>query len=355
MIVMKKSPLAWLEIAGNVLFWLFSGWFILYFFSIESQEFEIIDGQEFTKISRSGVVVKGLLANLIFSLFPFYFNFFGIKKLNKSLSIHTFWWQSAGVLLLSFLGYFVVSRFVISHFPLVVPLEISVGIFAFYFGGSFGYGFLKLWSRNERERQHLLLSKREAELNVLKAQLQPHFLFNTLNNLLAMVDQQANPKLADSIGRLSGLLRYVVYDTSETRVSVEKEINFLKDFATLHLLRFEEGEIDFRFEVEGDFTQQAIEPGIFIPFLENAFKHGVQPETTSFVYLKMDVSAPEVVKFRLENSLHTPVVGSSRGVGLALTKERLALVYPQKHTLSIRENETYVVELSLQTHESNYS
>ncbi|MCB9082037.1 MAG: sensor histidine kinase [Lewinellaceae bacterium] len=189
-------------------------------------------------------------------------------------------------------------------------------------------------------------------MDLLRAQLQPHFLFNVLNNLLAQVDQQQNPALAESIDRLSGLLRYIVYETAAPTVSIRREIDFLLDYAALQRTRFTPEELDFQFTVEGEALDQPIATGLLLPFLENAFKHGVYPEETSWIVVKVVINSPQEIQFSIRNSRHPRLSPDfpTAGFGLQATRERLALVYPNRHALDIHESASdYSIHLTLQT------
>jgi len=230
--------------------------------------------------------------------------------------------------------------------------EINGAIFLniFYVAVVVCYGFTKKWIQHEQEKKELELIKNRTELNLLKQQLQPHFLFNTLNNLLAMVNQTDNPKLAQSIDKLSGLLRYVVYDTKSEKVAITEEITFIKNFAELHLLRFEDDEIDFKIKTSGNFDAQYIEPGIFVCYVENAFKHGVQPEENAFIHIDINISKEDRIVFSIENSIpKVPFDTKSGGFGLKSNQERLDLAYPDKHSIVFKSDETYRVELTINT------
>jgi len=173
---------------------------------------------------------------------------------------------------------------------------------------------------------------------------------------LAMVDQKNNPKLAKSIDKLSGLLRYVVYDTKNEKVPIAQEITFLKNFAALNLLRFEEEEIDYTFVIKGEYDQQVIEPGILLCYIENAFKHGVQPEEKSFITIHLDISNKNKVHFSIKNSIPSfKQTNEKGGFGIASNTNRLKLAYPNKHSLHITETSEYTVELKIETNESNHS
>ena len=172
-----------------------------------------------------------------------------------------------------------------------------------------------------------------------------------------MVDQEQNPKLTKSIDTLSRLLRYVVYENQQPKVAITKEIQFIKDFAELHLLRFEENEIDFKITVLGNYDQQLVEMSILLSFVENAFKHGVQPEIASHIHIIINITKPNEVNFYIENSIHTQkMLLEKGGYGLQATKERLQLAYPNTHQLEIIESSNqYKVTLKLNTNESTHN
>ena len=140
-------------------------------------------------------------------------------------------------------------------------------------------------------------------------------------------------------------------------IGVSKEIKFVQDFSELHLLRYAEDEIDYKLELIGGHDNQHIEMGILLSFVENAFKHGVQPEFKSFIHIIIDISEPTTFIFKIKNStpptIDTHAVG---GYGLKSTAERLQLAYPDRHSLRIKnEHEVYSVELIINTNEGNYS
>ena len=231
-----------------------------------------------------------------------------------------------------------------------LPLAISIGIMVFYFTTSSAYGIVKILTQAEKRQQQLQLAKKQAELNLLRNQLQPHFLFNALNNLLAMVEQQQSPQLASAFDKLSQLLRYVIEETKHERVALEKEIDFIKNYVALQLLRFETGEVLVNFSVEGDHLEQQLEPGLLIPFVENAFKYGTEPEKGSHIDIHIAVLEPNEINFSIKNnSLNYKLRNDNTGTGIKATKERLELVYPAKHSLNITEGYDFKVELTILT------
>jgi len=343
-----------LEIFLNLLFWAITSWFIVSTNSIEAQGLEIVDGEKVKTIIRSNdLIYLSLLGQLCFFLI-FYAEIFLIQRLRKTKKIKGFILKTIGLLLF---GLFWHELSVFLLFPTFDSFSTGVAdVLIFYLAIALGYGFIKMWLLNEQDKKQLEFVKNQAELNLLKSQLQPHFLFNTMNNLLAMVNQRENPKLAHSIDKLSALLRYVVYDSKKEKVLVKDEMTFVENFAELNLLRFEEGEINFKIEINGVFDEQKIEPGIFLCYIENAFKHGVEPEKKSFIHINLDISKPNVVLFRIENSisLHSTSLQGG-GFGMSSNKERLNLVYPNKHRIYSLRSETYQVELVIETDESNNS
>ena len=343
----------WIEILLNVLFWLITGWLISIGFSIEGQEITIENGIETIEIFRDqDLLFKLPIVVLISSIF-FYINLINVSRIDRKEKRLQILVISLILLVFPVLAYYVIEHQLFIH--LMLPHTIVLGIFCFYFTSSVAYAIIKVWQKTEHQKQQLALEKKQTELTLLRAQLHPHFLFNVLNNLLSMVDQKANPALASSLDQLSGLLRYVVYDT-QGDVTVRKEIEFIRNFAELQMQRFEKEEIDFDLEVVGDFDLQKIEPGIFIPFIENIFKYGVEPEKTSQIKISFDLTKPNQIIFDASNPIyHALREDKGSGSGIFSTKARLALVYPERHKLTISENENFSVHLELNTDESDNS
>jgi hypothetical protein len=343
---MKKKGIEWLL---HLLFWGVTSWFILTAFAIVGHEVEMINDSRTVRVNWDGSVVVFLTIVLVISAGLFYFNLWNISRLGEENGRWETVAYSLGALMLAILLYSGVIRLAyFSHFPRL-SFGLIVSIFMFYLAVSFGYGISRIWLTTESQRRQLVLEKKQAELDLLRQQLQPHFLFNVLNNLLAMVDQQKDPALATAIDRLSGLLRHVVYDSAQEKVPLAKEIDFIRHYAELQLLRFEEEEIDFQLQVEGRVEDHWVEPGIFLPFVENAFKHGTVPEERSFIHLSFDLKNASELRFRAGNSvwpeLKKEQVGGS---GLEAIRKRLELVYPDQHKLTIHKSqETFAVELIL--------
>jgi LytS/YehU family sensor histidine kinase len=194
--------------------------------------------------------------------------------------------------------------------------------------------------------------EKEAELKLLKAQLNPHFLFNTLNNLYGLSVLKSD-KLPNLMLKLSDLLRYSLYETKETLVPLEKEIEYLENYISLEKIRLED-KTSIQFKKSGSLSTKKIAPMLFIVFVENAFKHlGTLETEKSKVSVFIEEKENKLV-FKCENTLDATHVKNENlekgksGIGLQNAKKRLALIYPDKHQLTIDNKEkSYCVELTL--------
>ncbi|MFY0630914.1 MAG: histidine kinase [Flavobacteriaceae bacterium] len=193
--------------------------------------------------------------------------------------------------------------------------------------------------------------EKDAELKLLKAQLNPHFLFNTLNNLygLSVVKSDQLPNL---MLKLSDLLRYSLYDTKDTFVPLEKEITYLENYISLENIRLED-KTNINFTKSGDISSKMIAPMLLIVFVENAFKH-LSSSNNEKSSVEVNVTIiDDSLRFTCINSTdgnskETPMKSGKSGIGLKNAKKRLALLYPEKHQLAIDENDTsYHVILTL--------
>ena len=338
------------EIGLNIVFWGITSWFIVATKSIEIQGFELINGEKVKTIVRNQDLIKYLLIQQLFFLMLFYLQLYFIHQLNQSKRIGRFALKSVFIPVLTMVLSEAFIKSLLFDKTISLSSQGATSTLIFYLGVAICYGFIKVWYNHERDRDQLQLVKQETELNMLRSQLQPHFLFNTMNNLMAMVDQQHNPKLAQSIGKLSNLLRYVVYETQRDKVTLANEIDFIRNFADLQLLRYEEDEVDFSIRVIGNFDQQLIEPGIFICYVENALKHGVTPEEASFIHIVFNISMENEVYFFVENSISKHMQKADvGGVGIKANHERLQLAYPDRHKVEFRHDKTFVVEMNIQT------
>jgi len=204
-----------------------------------------------------------------------------------------------------------------------------------------------LKSLDDEKRMHLLKEQRlQMELENLKAQINPHFFFNTLNNIYSLAQQQSQ-LTTEMVSRLSDLMRYVLYETGQDCVPLEKELDFIKNYIQLEKIRHDEN-VTVNFEWQGDATGKYIAPLILIPFIENAFKHGLQQETQQgFAEIVMVLEGNELTT-EIKNSKPCGKETNKAGIGLANARKRLELLYPSRYMLVIDDTEHYFdVSLSL--------
>lgn len=202
------------------------------------------------------------------------------------------------------------------------------------------YKVMNDWVMHQNERQALQNKTLESELNFLKSQINPHFLFNTLNNLYALTLKKSD-QAPEIVLKLSEMMRYMLYECNESRVFLQKEINYLKNYLELEKLR-QKKDIDINLTVIGDPGSKMISPLLFIPFVENSFKHGLTSQIEAgFVNITIDVK-DESVQFDVINSKASVVPSifgkkKSGGIGLINIQKRLELLYPKKHSLEITD------------------
>ena len=216
---------------------------------------------------------------------------------------------------------------------------------------STGYKVTTDWLGLQNEKRELESQNLQSELKFLKSQINPHFFFNTLNNLYALTLKKSD--LAPEIVlRLSEMMRYMLYESNEKEVPLDKEINYVNNYIELERLRQgEKFKIDFL--VEGEPFNQRIAPLMFIPFLENSFKHGLDNQIKSG-YVNIHLMLEEnSVRLDIKNSkpefLPSIKKKKSGGIGLENVRRRLKLLYPDKHKLEILdENDSYHVKLDVE-------
>lgn len=190
--------------------------------------------------------------------------------------------------------------------------------------------------------------KTQAELSYLKAQINPHFLFNTLNSLYALTLEKSDGA-PEAVLKLSGIMRYVVSESAQDFVALSKEIQYLKDYIDLQKLRISDN-VQLNMQVEGSPEGKRIAPMLLIPFVENAFKYGVNPDEDSVISIRLGITDYEL-HLSVLNTITTHQVEEQHrtGTGIANVQKRLDLVYPQKHKLRFagQPNGTYLVDLKI--------
>jgi two-component system, LytTR family, sensor kinase len=242
-----------------------------------------------------------------------------------------------------------------SHLPPKEPLQVDsswwfnslrlviiYGIYALLIKLAIG------WFDSQKLRTELLLEKQSGELALLRSQVNPHFLFNTLNNIYSLVYRKSEDA-PEAVMKMSSIMRYMLYDATTDKVLLEKEIEYLKSFIELEKLRIRHKDF-VEMSVSGTVEGRTIAPMLLIPFVENAFKHCSKNVVNPGIRIRLAVE-PLQIRFEVSNNIRknaTVTKDESSGIGLTNLRRRLNLLYPGKHTLEISsDEETYTVKLNL--------
>ena len=209
-----------------------------------------------------------------------------------------------------------------------------------------GFAFLIRSLQQEEQVKALKEQQLISELNYLKAQLQPHFFFNTLNNIYALAIRQS-VDTAPMVAKLAEMMRYILYESDRASVPLRSEIEFLENYVGIERIRHQK-DTSILFDVQGLNEEDRIEPLLLLPFVENAFKHGLHRELEKgYVHIVICIT-PEELVLEVINSKPRLVPPQAVGVGLQNVKKRLSLLYENRHNLRIEEGEErYRLNLTL--------
>jgi len=216
------------------------------------------------------------------------------------------------------------GRQVLFNYPTVVGFALAIKL-------------LKNWYLKQKEAAQAARENINAELQLLKAQVHPHFLFNTLNNIYSFIINDS-PVATEAIKKLSTLLRYIIYDCNQPLVKLEKELTMIKGYIHLEKIRYGES-FSMSLQIQGNAINKMICPLLLIPFLENSFKHGASQMLTH-PWVSLDIVIEERdLYFNLSNSkpMLTAEKMVTKGLGLRNVKKRLAILYPEMHVLNITD------------------
>lgn len=332
------------KILQHILFWCLSYYYLLHFFSAEDiKRIDLI----YTAVFHFPLML-GVYLNLYF-LIPWLLS----KKryiLYAVLLVTT-------IVLTALLNIFIFDKAIDYFFPgyfFISYYEFSDIIqFSFvYIGLTTLIKLSRAWFKLLESENHLIRvqkEKRDAELLFLKTQINPHFLFNSLNSVYSL-SLKNDGQTPAALLKLADVMRYMTYESNEELVPLEREIEYIMNYVELQRLRTT-GDASVLFEVKGTPAQQKIAPFILIVFIENGFKHGVQAGISgAFINIRIDLSDYELL-LTVENSIGVTDETEStafRGLGLSNVKKRLELLYYQRHDLIIRnEPERFKTQLTL--------
>lgn len=207
-------------------------------------------------------------------------------------------------------------------------------------------GFIERFEENKKNEE-LLQKNKEMELALVKSKLNPHFLFNTINNIDVLIMRDPGDASA-YLNKLSEILRFMLYDTSEEKIKLEKEIEYIRKYIDLQKLRTS-NEDYVKFDIVGNTEDFEVAPMLFIPFIENAFKHASNKKAKHAIQILINADKKELT-FECQNKyeLDLQTEKADSGLGNSLIKKRLELIYPDSHELKIERKEgVYRVLLKL--------
>jgi two-component system LytT family sensor kinase len=207
-------------------------------------------------------------------------------------------------------------------------------------------GFIT-WSEEIKLREELKEKNHETEMALVKSQLDPHFLFNTLNNIDVLMIDDAE-EASEYLNKLSDILRFMLYETKTDKIPLKKELEYIEKYIELQKIRT--SNLNYvSFEVTGSAGNKMIAPMVFIPFIENAFKHTTNKKTDNAIIVKINIM-DDSIEFVCENKFdpNRKLKQENNGLGNSLIEKRLNLIYPQKHKLELfKQTDVYSVHLTI--------
>lgn len=230
--------------------------------------------------------------------------------------------------------------------PLLAAGNIAVFLLVLVF--STGIKVINQWLRSEQHSKEIATEKVKTELSFLKAQINPHFLFNTLNNIYALASDQSEHTAA-AVMKLSNIMRYVLTEARNDMVPLEKEIHFISHYIELQKMRLT-GKSNVEFSITGNYTGRQVAPLLLLPFVENAFKYGISTREWSPITILLDIKGDSLY-FSVSNHKHVNTALKAidnTGIGISNAKRRLDLLYHDRHKLVIENGITeFTVHLNI--------
>jgi sensor histidine kinase YesM len=339
-----------LEVTLNLGFWVLISLIMLNLFVRKTVEVEIIDGIETAHISyeRASFLFQALTltSKIVFYYLHVYVLsiFFDQKKYIRYIS-----------LLLSLLILFTFLDLLISKLLFPGPTTVDYNLITstltyLVFGlASFAHIIVLRWRNQQEVKQQLTQEKLSAELQQLKAQINPHFLFNALNNLLSIAEKNKQNEISDGIQSLSDMLRFSLHEMVDERITLLKEVEFIENYIALVKLKYDQNDpIRISLLLENINDQILIAPALLFPFVENALKHGLNIEEASFVEISISIDQKTLL-FTCKNTIFKNE-GFKSGIGLDNVKRRLDILYKDNYDLKISEkHDIFEIDLKLNT------
>jgi two-component system LytT family sensor kinase len=341
----------------HVLFWglyFFQSVLLIFFVNTTRQSLPVATGLE---LAIENCLVL-LLPKILFTYFLFRFGP-GRTPQQRSSVAYSIVALAGALLLYRALVYFLIDPFIYhwrSGLPLLYPLGFLVALMdiGFVAGAALAIRQYRLQGAAREREQALQRAQLESELKFLRSQMNPHFLFNTLNNIYAL-SRKKSEQTPEVVLRLSKLLRFMLYESAKPSISISEELRLLDDYIELERIRYN-SRLTVNFYREIDNGQQSVSPLLLIPLVENAFKHGPgDSHHESYIHLDL-VLKENLLTFTIENTMEDPeAAGTGDGIGLRNLKRQLELLYSE-YDLTINSQGglfTATLTINLKTHEKN--
>lgn len=343
-----------IEIGLNIIFWTICGYLIFSIFGSKNMEIEIIDNVEIINVIYDQRLIYSNLLGFVIKMSLYYFNVYFLSRYFNQKHFQAYGLYLLIATTIAFGLDFIKSALVFGiEFYTFDSFIASLSLYIFFVGISFVHIIILRWQKEEALKQQLKEDKLAAELELLKSQINPHFLFNALNNLLSVSEKHQQTEVSSGIAQLSEMLRYLLHNTSDEIIPLSKEIEFIENYIKLNKLRFDDNDpIKISFQTIGNSKNIYIAPVLLLPFVENAFKHGINIYNDSFIDIKINATQ-QIVNFECTNSINRSkniemLNSKYSGVGLQNVKRRLEILYPNKYNLKITEKDNiYSVHLKL--------
>jgi two-component system LytT family sensor kinase len=340
---MKKSVL----VMFHLLFWIFSGLLVTLGFQLLSIPAHIFGGKGPGILENLAVLSIVLpIGACIFYVSYFSLNFF-IKQTSRFIWIALFYTLFVIVLIVN--DKYGISTGSANETERIDFLSILLLLIPFLYFNTFGFLFRTFieWFKDRKIKAELQKDKIESQLELLKSKLNPHFLFNTLNNIDILIQDEPN-KASEYLKKLSEILRFMLYETNTERILLSNEIEHIKKYIDLQKIRTSNNDfVDL--QVVGDSSDRQIAPMIFVHFIENAFKYATNKKIKNAISVKFEI-LDKSVSFMCKNHIDSIdlTTKEKNGIGIQLIKQRLDLVYKTDYVLNIVEKDSwYIVNLDI--------
>jgi hypothetical protein len=278
-------------------------------------------------------------------LYVFYTNFYLLTQYTGQRKDRDYWLRLAAIVLTGPIPFSLLYQkaFDFGHYSMHLITTIPIFLFLSWLARVTENLVLNTIRKEQLEKQAV-----ETELNYLKSQINPHFLFNTLNNIHTLVYKQA-PAAPEAVMHLASLMRYMIYESNAATVPLAREVNYLRDYVSLQQLRYKNSPV-VDLQVVGEAESCFIAPLLFIHLLENAYKHSPARLEPGDLQVRVEVKE-DVLAFSVQNPIGrkpTTPLEEPGGIGLPNVRKRLALLYPGQHALTIQNTgETFTVLLTI--------